>query len=126
MPITFGNGTSTITGKPEPSMEEKVFLGKAIFNQIKSSLFPDTPVTFDRNPERYINPNHPAYQPSLFAEPGPPNMMVIGQSGAWRAPLTKYMKFISAKPGASVKEIIKKTKLTRYQVETIKKLLESQ
>ena len=135
--MPFSNPISTITGKPEPTMDEKVFAAKAMIDGIKNKLFPyvkgniSPPAgknmhlgmeqSMSGNPAKWIDRSRDDYQPSLFAAPKA-NMVLSQASGAWKGRLNLFMKFMAKNPKASSDTITKKTGISKYEVENLKKL----
>ena len=140
MPLLFGNKISTITGEPEPEVESKVFVAKAITDALRSSakyiqgnLFPPEGKNMHpgmkqsighRNPAQWIDRSRPDYQPSLFAAPQV-NMSLSQSSGAWKKPFKIFFSFLKDNPGAMIDDVVKKTSLSKYEAENIMNLLKA-
>ena len=60
-------------------------------------------------------------QEAIYAEPK--NEMLLGQvSGYWRKPLARFLEVVKKNSELPLKEIAKKAKLDRYEVETLSEL----
>jgi hypothetical protein len=130
---------STITGKPFATFDEKMKMTRGIFNAIRDTIrMPDAAVematgqrTFSDIPREFIDRSDPNYQESIISGKRPftethgideGDFMLPGQSGAWKGPLSSYLKHVRKNPGSSLKNIVKDTDLSEYQVKTLRSL----
>ena len=105
---------STVTGRPEVPFEDRISLLKEIFSAlsyVKGNVFPRNDYKFDLR--------QPGTE-GIYAEPE----ITLGQSGAWKKPFLTFYNYIMKNPDAPLSQIIKDTKLSEYQVTTLKKLME--
>ena len=102
MQKSLGEGTS---------WEDRRKLTRAIFEQIKSNLFPKNDYKWGERKQG---------EEGIYAEP---DMLISQVSGYWKKPLARYLEVTAKNIGASTSKIMRETGLDKYHVKTLKHLV---